>query len=313
MKRTFAIILCILTLSLSFNRVYAFTSDKNISDKNISKNIITLCMSDTLPLASLKAHGFDTVILRIPGIRNSKAPYNTDYRELRMLYNNISALEANKLNYVISFTTGPGFSPADKTLSIYKNNLEMHYYSKMVIEILKRYQNNQYFCGASIDFEAPDTSQTDYYRVQDYIISRIKSTLSTMKLIYNLHPLTFENNYKDLRAFKDGNFIYNLNVDITALTYPGYGTAYKTSCPIDKNSLLASFEKYKDYLNKNKLNTIITYTYPWVKNSDVMLQDSYEIFKMLNLKLNLCYGGSGNQYDLLNNASVLNVIDRHNK
>lgn len=308
MKRTFTIILSFLILSLYFNKAYALAYDKNIGT-----NIITVCMSETLPLASLKDHGFNTVILRIPGIRNSKAPYNTNYRELKLLYNNIAALEANKLKYIISFTTGPGFSPNDKILSIYKNNLEMNYYSKMVNEVLRRYQNNKYFCGTSIDLEAPDTPSIDYYRIQNYMISHIRSTLSPMKLIYNLHPLTFENNCKDLQAFKDTSLLYNLNVNLTALTYPGYGSAYRTSCQIDKNSLLASFEKYKDYLNKNKLTAIITYTYPWVKNSDVMLQDSYEIFKMLKLNLNLSYGGSGNQYDLLSNVPVVKVIDRHNK
>lgn len=308
MKRLASIILSLLFVSSIYTK--ALGINKPVSTKNY---IITLNSADTLPLDKVKSHGFNTVMLMVPTIRNVKSPYNTSYSRLRTLYYNISALEAKKLHYFLCFTSGPGFFDDSNSYSIFTNILELRSYSKMVNEVVKRYDTNKYFSGVSIDLEAPEIAASDYYRVQDFIINNLQTNYPKINIVYNLHPLVFENNYKNLPNIKSKTYTYNLTVNFTALTYPGYGAAYKTSYVLDKNTLLASFEKYKDFLTTNKINALITYKTPWVKNSDVLLQDSYEIFKMLKFDLDLSCGNSLDQYDFTNNSSVMSVIDRHNK
>jgi hypothetical protein len=280
---------------------------------NSSIKGVTLLSDSSINIDNIKKHGFNTVLLNANIIRNSKKPYNTNYKALRLLNSSVMQLEKAKLDYVICFTGGPGYSLDGKVTSLFKNKFEMNYYSKMIKEIVKRYYSNAFFKGASINFSTPDLASDKYYEIQNYIINNVRTSYKDLPFVYNLHPLTFEDNFKTLPSIKLSNIMLNVNIGLKGLSYPGYGAGYKNSCTLNKNSILTNLQRFKEYQSTIDAKAIVTIKTPWVKNSEVLLQDFFEIIKMLKLDYSLSYGNSADLYDFSNNTDVLKVLDRHNR
>jgi hypothetical protein len=182
----------------------------------------------------------------------------------------------------------------------------------MVKEIVKRYVNYKNFSGISINIGNPEIPREKFYDAQDYIIDNVKKTYEGPVVIYNLHPLSYEEEFKYLPIIRYKNITLNLNLALSGLSYPGYGAGYKTSLTLNKNAILKNLEKFKEYQNKYDMNAVLTLETPWVKHTEILLQDLYEIIKMLNLDYNLHYGNSYDLYDISKSPSALKVLDRHN-
>jgi hypothetical protein len=310
--KKYLIPLFVFIIIISFNTTsYASKSLTELKDLKIKG--VNIVPTNNLDTSKIKANGFNTVFLNIDNIRSIKKPYNTNYKALKQLYRNIQSLEKAHLGYILCFTSGPGYSMDSKISSIYKNKAELKYFSQMVSEVLKRYVNNPNFICASINFANADIDYTRYYEIQDYIIKDAQAHFSRLSFIYNLHVLTFEENLKTLPIIKLPNVLVNLPLNLKALSYPGYGAGQKTSSPLDKNSLLSTLEKIYDYSKQNKINAMLSIKTPWVENSEVMLQDLFELFRMIKLDYNLCYINSKDLYDFSTNRNVLKVISRYNK
>lgn len=303
-------LMIIVTLSINARAVNDYNTNSYLKS---SINGVTLISNNNINIKEIKKHGFNTVFLNVDNIRNSKQPYNTNFKALKLLYNNISQLDKANLAYVIGFSSGPGYSSDGKVTSIFKNSLEMKYFSQMVMEIIGRYKTHSKFLGASINLSSPDIEPGKYYYVQNYIIDKVRSKYKALTFVYNLHPLSFEEGYKNLPKITKTNIIMNLNINLKGLSYPGNGVGYKTSCELNKNALLANLTKLKENQNVNSTKTIITLKTPWVKNSEVLLQDSFEIFQMLKFNYSLSYGNSSDLFDFNSNSAVLKTLDRHNK
>jgi hypothetical protein len=311
MKKLFVLFLCfIIIFSVNIN---TFGANNSNSILNTTVKGVNLLSSSSANLDDIKKHGFNTVILNVDNIRNSKKPYNTNYKSLKLLNSWVLKLEKAKLDYIICFNSGPGYSSDGKVISLFKNKFEMNYYSKMIKEIVERYIHNNNFKGASINFLAPELADEKYYEIQDYIINNVRTTYKDLTFVYNLHPLAFEDNLKTLPSLKLTNILLNFTIALKGLTYPGYGVGYKTSCTLNKNSILASLQKLKDFQNTVDSKAIVTIKTPWVKNSEVLLQDFFEISKMVKFDFTLSYGNSSDAYDFFSNSSVLKVLDRHNQ
>lgn len=97
------------------------------------------------------------------------------------------------------------------------------------------------------------------------------------------------------------------------MSYPGYATSYKTSLKINKNILLSNLQELKDIKDKNGYNILVTIKIPYTEKSDILLQDVYEISKMLHVDINLYSINSMDDYDFSKNNDVLKVIERNNK
>jgi hypothetical protein len=286
----------VIIITVNIN-VYGLCNLNSILDANIKG--VNLLSSPNINLSDIKQHGFNTVLLNVDGIRNSKKPYNTNYKALKLLNTCILKLEAANLNYIICFNSGPGYSSDGKVTTISKYKFEMNYYSKMIKEIVGRYINNQNFKGVSINLLTPELPDEKFYEIENYIIDNVRTTYKDLTFVYNLHPLDFEDNLKNLPSLKLTNVLLNLTIALKGLTYPGYGAGYKTSCTLNKNTM--------------DTKALVTIKTPWVKNSEVLLQDFFEISKMVKFDFALSYGNSSDVYDFFSNSSVLKVLDRHNQ
>ncbi|MCX7950698.1 MAG: hypothetical protein N2594_01960, partial [Clostridiales bacterium] len=77
----------------------------------LDKGIEYIKMSiDNIDIDMIKELNISTVILDINAIRIPDKNFKTDFKELKKLESAISSLEKNKINYIISFTSGPGMS-----------------------------------------------------------------------------------------------------------------------------------------------------------------------------------------------------------
>lgn len=318
MKRIRILCLIVVIIIISINININTTAGKKlitITTPAPKVNGITLISNDNFNVEDIKNSGFKTVFLYADTIRYAKKPYNTNYKSLKMLEKNIKLIEKANLNYVICFTSGPGFSNDGKIATIFQNNSEKTYFSKMVKEVVKRYWGNKNFIAASIGIHSSDIAEDKYYLTQNYIIDNVRKNYSNLKMLYNLHPLSYEENFNNLPDInlKEKNIILNLEIELKGLSYPGYGAGYKTSFKLNKNAVLSNLEKFKEYQDKSDVPTIVTLKTPWVNASDIFLQDSYEIFKILGFEYNLCYGNSHDLYDFTRNKSVLNVVVRNNR
>lgn len=298
------------TISIGIN---TFAYNKGSLSKYTRIKGITIISRSIIDVNDIKKHGYNTVFLQVDNIRKTKAPYNTNFNTLRVLGQNVTSLKNANLNFYICFMSGPGYSSDGKISTLYKNKYEMHYFSQMVKEIVKRYADYKNFLGISIDNGNPDIPREKFYETQNYIIDNVKKTYPQLQVSYNLHPLSYEEELKYLPTIKFTNIILNLNLALSGLSYPGYGVGYKTSLTINKNAILEKLEKFKEYQNKYDIKAVLTLETPWVKHTEILLQDLFEIFKMLDLDYNLHYGNSYDLYDISKNPSALKVLDRHNK
>lgn len=311
MKKIISIFIFLMIIICININTYAARNTQSILDSDIKG--VTLISNSGIKVDAIKKHGFNMVFLNVDNIRNSVKPYNTNYRALRLLNTNILKLEKANIDYTICFTSGPGFSRDGKISTIFKNKFEMNYFSQMAKEIIKRYISHNNFKAASISISAPDIPEAKYYEAQNYIINKVRTTFKDIPFIYTLDPLAFEEDLKYLPNLKLPNVIVNLTIGLKGLTYPGCGAGYKTSCDLNKNSILANLEKLKEWQDNANSDSIITIKIPWVKSSEVLLQDSFEIFKMLEFNYNLSYGNSLDVYDFTSNTDVLKTLDRHNR
>lgn len=87
----------------------------------------------------------------------------------------------------------------------------------------------------------------------------------------------------------------------------------KTSLKLNKNILLSNLQTFKEFSDRNNYDMIITVKIPWTEKSDILLQDIFEISKMLHLNINIYNINSLDDYDFSQNKDVLKIIERNNK
>jgi hypothetical protein len=313
MKKLVVLVLALFIIISISTYSYAATADSSAQAKSARIKGLTILSKDKIDVNDIKKHGYNTIFLQVENIRNITAPYNTNYKLLRTLGHNIAALKAANLNFYICFMSGPGYSSDGKISTIYERKYEMTYFSQMVKEILKRYSFDKNFMGISIGIGNPNTPIAPYYETQNNIINNVRKNYENLKVCYNLHPLSYEEAFKNLPTIETKNIVLNLNLALSGLSYPGYGAGYKTSLTITKNAILQNLEIFKEYQNKYDLEVVLTLETPWVKHTEILLQDLFEIFKMLDMDYNLHYGNSNDIYDISKNPNVLKVLDRHNE
>jgi hypothetical protein len=307
------IVISISTYTYTYANSNATTADSSAEAKSTRIKGLTILSKGIIDVNDIKKHGYNTVFLQVDSIRNVAAPYNTNYSLLRALGHNIAALKGADLSFYICFMSGPGYSRDGKISTIYERKYEMLYFSQMVKEILKRYSIYKNFMGISIGIGNPNTPIPSFYKVQNNIIDNVRKNYQNLEIFYNLHPLSYEEAFKNLPALLTKNIVLNLNFALSGLSYPGYGAGYKTSLTLTKNAILQNLELFKEYQNKYDVQAVLTIETPWVKHTEILLQDLFEVFKMLNMDYNLHYGNSNDIYDISKNPSVLKVLDRHNE
>lgn len=151
--------------------------DKVEQTKNDNK-IKTVTINAKLPfdISNVKKLGFNTVVLSHEGVRIPNAPYKTNYKALKSLEDNVKSLEKSDMDYILSINSGPGFSADGKISSIFANDTEALYFSKMLCEIIKRHVESKNFKGIMIDIENTNVLEENYYNTLSYIINNVQKT-----------------------------------------------------------------------------------------------------------------------------------------
>jgi hypothetical protein len=255
--------------------------------------------------------GFNTTFIEVEGIRIVKKPYRTDNLVLNHVDEIIGEMENSKRNYYISIKSGPGISRNGEIDSIFDRSGEALYFAQMVREVALRYNENKYFKGISLDIGSETVSVEKYYETITYIVNKVQSEVPAFKFVVSLHPLAFEEEFFNPSELGLKNVIFNLNLNFKALSYPGYAQGFKSSYELDKNVILKKLQPYVDLTTKSDSSFIISIKAPWVKNTEVMLQDMFEITKMLKFDYRIHFGNSEDVYDIRTNEEVLRVIKRH--
>ncbi|MCX7883642.1 MAG: hypothetical protein N2448_01215 [Caloramator sp.] len=289
--------------------------EEKTAQNKINNKIKAVNINGSLPfnISKVKELGFNTVILSHEGVRIPNAPFKTDFKSLKSLEESINELEKHDMNYIIDINSGPGFSSDGKIVSIFTNDTEALYFSKMSCEIIKRHINSKNFKGIMISLENTNVLEENYYNTLKYIINKIKDSYPDVNIILNLYPCSFENGFEKLSIPELKNVTLNSVIYFKGMSYPMYATGYKTSLKLNKNIMLSSLEILKELQEKNKNDILISIKTPWTEKSDIFLQDIYEINKMLNFNLNIAYINSFDDYDFTKNKDVLKVIKRNNK
>lgn len=286
-------------------------NDSKSKDKDKGYNASISVISDKFNNASLTNLNIKNMIISIQGVRSPKSPYNTFHKLLNKNEHNISSIGTSH-NYIIEITSGPGFSQDGKINTLFTNKTEAFYFAKMTKEIVRRHANDKNFQGISISINNPDIVEKSYYSTLNYIISKIRIDYPDINIIYNLHPLSFETNYKNLPKINLKNVTICSEIYLKGISYPGYGAGYKSSIALDRNSILRSMKKLKDMQDETGYKTIINVHIPWADSSNIMLQDIFEISRTLGFNLNICYLNSGDIYDFSKNSDITQIIKRHN-
>lgn len=259
-------------------------------------------------IEELKKLGFNTIIIETEGLRTSQKPYKTKFNTLKKLKKAINIANNRNINYIIEVTSGPGLSNDEGVNSFFENDIEVKYFTKMLIEIIERYKNSQGFKGISIKINNYQIDSYRYYSIMNRINEELYNKYNSPLLILNLHPKAFE---RDFDTVPSGKWKYiNSTIHLDDFSYPGEGKSYSTSVSLNKNSLLESLKKLKKIKNSE---IIVTLSIPWNKNSNILLQDIYEVKKILDFDLNISYGNGGDIYDFSKNESIIKVIKRHGK
>ncbi|EYE89862.1 hypothetical protein Q428_00205 [Fervidicella metallireducens AeB] len=328
MKRYYLIYILISLLLVSCNMVSAEKSHTNIpSPVNTPSKIETkktdeskineihgiyISSINNEQIELIKSLKFNTIFLASPGIRIDKKPYRTDNSALKLLNRNVKLLNKHNINYFIEFTSGPGFSIDGKNSNIFNNKLEAFYFSKMVKEAIKRNINNSNFMGISINIRNSDISETIYYEKSLKIIEEIQKDYPDVKIILNLHPLSFENGFKNIPKINNKNLIIKADIYLKSYTYSGYGISHKTSFTLNRNTILTSLQRLKNVENDYVKDIIITFNAPFLKDSDVLIQDLFEICRTLNFSHVITHNTSDNTYNITKNKTIIKIIKRHN-
>ncbi|TDT50539.1 hypothetical protein [Fonticella tunisiensis] len=280
----------------------------NIQDKLTGIRGVNLIYNKDL---NLNFEGFNKVFLSIDGFRISKSPYRTDFRVMKTVDHSISLLEDKNMDYYINITSGPGISKKDGLYSIFQNKTEALYFTKMVEEIISRYRNKPHFMGIALDIGEGSIPAERYYDTMGYIISKVQSKYSDINIVLNLHPMTFEEDLNDIYLPDFNNVTLNLPITFSAISYPGYAKGVEKSYDIDKNVLLDKLTSYMKLADKHKSKLMVSINSPWVDKTEILLQDMFELVKMLKFDFNISYGNSEDAFDFRTNEEVLKVIKRH--
>jgi hypothetical protein len=272
---------------------------------------VSLISNNTLNIEDFTSSGFNTIILSSSGVRQPKEPYKTHNNTLKNLDMAVNETNNVKVDYIIDINSGPGLSSDGKINSIFNNRQEAMYFARMTKEIIKRYNTDEYFKGISINIGVPSIAEDKYYDILNYIISKIREDYKDVYIIYNLHPLAFENNLQTLPEMKYDNILLNVPISLNGISYPGYGAGVKNSIKLSKNVILDKLQKLKSIHDSGKTSVIITIKIPWIAKSEVLVQDMFEITKILGYDFNLCYGNSGDIFDFTRNDSILKIVKRH--
>jgi hypothetical protein len=285
---------------------------KEASSKDDEKvRAVNIVYNKDFNISNFNSYGFNTIFLSTDGIRIANGNYKTDNKVLKKLESSIRKLENQKTNYIINITSGPGFSSDGKIVSIFDNRQEAMYFAKMTKEIIKRHYNSKYFKGISIDLNNIEVPEDKYYSTLDYIISKVKKDYSKVPIVLNLHPLSFENGFNNIPEIKYTNIILNAPISLKGISYPGYGAGYKSSIKLTKNTILDRLQKLKDVQDENKADVIVTIKAPWVAKSEVLIQDIFEVTKILGYDFNLSFGNSSDMFDITQNKGILKIVKRH--
>ncbi|QCX33438.1 hypothetical protein FDN13_06770 [Caloramator sp. E03] len=289
--------------------------DAEVLEAKVDNKIKAVSVDGSFPfdVSKVKDLEFNLIILKNAGVRIPSSPYKTDYKALKSLEKNIKEIEKVNMNYIIDVTSGPGFSSDGNISSIFTNDTEALYFSKMLCEIIKRHSNSKYFKGIMLDLENTNVLEENYYNTTKYIIEKVQKNYPDVKILLSLYPLSFENNFQNILVPKLSNVTLNGVVYFKGMSYPGYAAGYKTSLKLNKNILLSNLQTFKEFSDRNNYDMIITVKIPWTEKSDILLQDIFEISKMLHLNINIYNINSLDDYDFSQNKDVLKIIERNNK
>lgn len=257
--------------------------------------------------------GFNADFIEVDGARISMDNFRTDFSVVKRTDNMLNELENNGIDYYLSIQSGPGISRDGTVLTLFRKRTQAMYFSQMVREMISKYRGNKHLKGIHLDIGSPDVPVEDYYNTLSYIVDKVRPELGDLKLIVNFHPLTFENEDFKPEDLTLSKVTFNLNLYFTAISYPGYVQGFKTSYELNKNALLKRLEDYKEFSEKEENSFMITIKAPWIEDTDIMLQDMFEIVKMLNYDYRICSGNSGDLYDIRKNEDVLKVLKRHSQ
>ena len=87
------------------------------SKNKTSMKAVGLISSEGYNISFLRELGFDTIIVRINGIRIAGKPYKTNFEELNRLKRVTADLDAKETNYIIEITSGPGYSSVNSAVT----------------------------------------------------------------------------------------------------------------------------------------------------------------------------------------------------
>lgn len=313
MKRLLIIFYAIVIFTLSscgYNKEVKNTNapNKNIvenkekSPVKIEKGIEYIKMPiDNLDIKLIKELNVSTIILDINAIRIPDKNFKTDFKELKKLASAISSLEENQVNYIISFTSGPGILKNGKIQTLYKNNTHRVYFTKMINEIINRYSSNKGFKGIEINLNSLNVEPEIYNSCIDTIANSISTDIKKQIV---LHQLTFENQLNNINF--TNNAAYVINISPSSLTYPGYGVFHSKSLNLNKNILLSMLKNIKkNYGDK----IVININAPFNDDYRVFLQDIVEIQRMLDFDICIAVDNSLS----LSNGEIKSVIKKYAK
>lgn len=316
-KKTFLIYTLIIAISFALF-LYAY-ADQNTSPDKISvksttrsdliKGTYALSM-ENLPAGALIKQNFNMVIIESQGTRISKIPYRTDFNQQKSLENKISLAKAAGLNYMISLDSGPGLSYDLKTQSLFKRKYEARYFARMCIEETNRFKSDNNFKGILINLHMNDVPDAQYYSTVSLIQSYYYSQIKSLPLIISLHPAAFEDEFKDVPYFTGSYVMINASIILRGMSYPGFGAGIRTSYSLNKNTLLSTLQKLKDYETKTGHRVILSIKLPWVQNSNIMLQDFFELNRIFKLDYVLYCNNSPDIFNYRKNSEVMKVIER---
>lgn len=325
MKRTFAYITIIALILISCSKIIIESSAQNnilAKDTKVqNKDAKSLKIDDSIKAVTVKSFddinikmigdtNFNLVVLQSDGVRRADKNYSTDFKALKKLNENVAELERNKLNYFIEVTSGPGFSEDLGLSSIFSSSAQRMYFAQMLREIADKYGRNKYFTGISINLNCPNMDEDTYYSTLMDIMSRVRKQYPDLTFIVNLHPLAFESKLKSIPKLKLQNIIINLPIEISNFSYPGNNTGIISNFELNKNIMLKAFQNLK----KSDFKTVmVTLKLPWRENSDVFIQDVFEINKMLGFGSNIGYGNTNDTWDFSKYDSILKLLKRHNQ
>lgn len=256
---------------------------------------------DNLNIKLIKEFNVSTIILDINAIRIPDKNFKTDFKELKKLESAIASLEETQVNYIISFTSGPGISKDGKIQTIYKNNAHRVYFTKMINEIINRYSSNKGFKGIEINLNSFNNEPKVYYNTINSIANSISTDIRKQVV---MHKLTFEHQLNNDNL--QNNSTYVINISPSSLTYPGYGVFENKSIKLNKNILLSMLQDIKKSYGDN---IIININVPFNSDYKILLQDIIEIQRML--EYGVCINIENSL--LLSNSDIKSVIKKYAK